>query len=270
MKITLVIASLGAGLLTLPSAASACPAAIPSPATATDVECFTLAKPVNTRCATALSPTVCSFLNNKALTENLVTPDGYNYLVATGFCAMVGNFGVGDQIYDFCPQGCFAAETRVLTGLSLDGRASYARAQSVLPSTTLMGVSDGASLDAVVMAPQTVKRTVAGPEDAELYVFALGNGATLRVTQHHPMVLASGKVIEAREVDARMTFVGFDGQPVAIASIAREKPTADVFNFETAGDSPLNHLIVAEGILVGDLKLQNQLADEDGSIGLRR
>ena len=67
-----------------------------------------------------------------------------------------------------------------------------------------------------------------------------------------------------------MSFVRLDGQPVKVTAIAREKPTADVFNFETAGATHMSHIIVAEGVLVGDLKIQDELADEEGSIALRR
>jgi hypothetical protein len=90
------------------------------------------------------------------------------------------------------------------------------------------------------------------------------------VTQHHPMILASGQIIEASQVDRAMAFVGLDGNPVAIKSITREQAIGDVFNFQTAGDTQLSHVIVAEGILVGDLKLQNELEAEQSSIQLRR
>lgn len=266
MRHLLVIAILVA---VWPDSSDACPAAIPQPANATDVECFTLGKPPNIRCATAVSPTVCSFLNDKALNEMLVTQDGYDYLVGIGFCAMVNNYGEGDKIYDFCPMGCFAADAQILS-LTADNKASYARAASVKTQSKLMSMADDASLSDVILGPQAVKRTVQGPEDAPLFVFALDNGSTLRVTEHHPMVLDSGKIIEASQVDSRMSFVGLDGRSVTISSIAREKATEDVFNFETAGASQLNHIIVAEGVLVGDLKLQNELANEQGSIEIRR
>jgi hypothetical protein len=250
--------------------ARACPDVVPVPATQPDIQCYTIDKPTSQRCATAINPTVCNFLNTTALNESLVTQDGFDYLGTIGFCAMVNNFGDGDKIYDFCPAGCFAADTNVLTGLTLNGKASYAAAASVRPQSTLMSMTDDATLGDVVLGAQTVKRTVFGPEDQPLFVFTLANGSTLRVTEHHPMVLDSGKIVEAAQVASGMSFVGLDGQSVSVSTVTREKATADVFNFETAGEAQLNHIIVAEGVLVGDLKLQNALANEEGSIGLRR
>lgn len=250
--------------------AHACPDPIPRPSTETDIQCYTIDKPVNVRCATAINPTVCSFLNNTALNEGLVTQGGFNYLGQIGFCAIVNNLGDGDKIYDFCPVGCFAADTQMLTGMTLEGRLSYALAAALKPQGTLISMTDGASLDDVVLGPQHIKRTVYGPETQPLYVFALSNGQTLKVTQHHPMVLDSGKIVEAQLIAPGMSFVGLDGEPVAVAAVGRERATSDVFNFETTSSSALGHIIVAEGVLVGDLKLQNELADEGEAIGLRR
>jgi hypothetical protein len=253
-----------------PDLASAqCPAVVPVPANETDIACYTTNKPINQRCATAIEPSVCAFLNNTALGQGLVTQGGFGFLGSIGFCAIVMDPGTGFQIVDFCPVGCFAADTQILSSFTLDGLTDYMSASSVKPDSPLMSMAEP-SLSEVVLGPQSIKRIVVGPEDAELFVFGLANGSTLRVTSHHPMVLDSGKIVEASHVDSRMSFVGLDGQSVAITSITREKPIGDVFNFETGGDTQLSHIIVAEGVLVGDLKIQNELADEEGSIALRR
>src|SRR6188474_1020710 len=115
-----------------PHAASAqCPAAIPAPADATAVQCFTLNKPVNVRCATAVSSADCLTFNNQALGAGLLTPDGYNYLQSIRFCAITFALpGQSPKIFDFCPEGCFAADTAVLSSFRSDGRANYTRAES--------------------------------------------------------------------------------------------------------------------------------------------
>ena len=252
------------------SAYAQCPAAIPSPANATAVQCFTLNKPVNVRCATAVEPAECAILNQNALNRGLLTADGYNYLTSIRFCAIAFDIGTGWKIYDFCPEGCFGSDTELLSNFTPDGRASYLTAESVKPGTSLMSMADTASLGEVSLGAQSVKRIVMGPEDAGLYAFGLANGRTLRVTMHHPMVLDNGVIIEASKVEMGMSFVGLDGRTVAIKSITRERPNGDVYNFDTGSDTQLGHIIVAEGVLVGDLKIQQELSDEEGSIALRR
>jgi len=268
MRQLLLVTAVLIGLL--PHSASAqCPAVVPVPANETDIACYTN-KPVGQRCATAIDQTVCDFLNNTALAQGLITQGGLSFLQNVSFCAIVQDMGGGYRIFDFCPKGCFAADTQIASSVTAEGRASYVQAASLAPRSTLLSMTDDASLSNLLLAPQSIKRIVLGAEDAELFVFALANGRTLRVTQHHPMVLDNGKIVEASQINPRMSFVGLDGQSVAVTSITREKPTADVFNFETGGDTQLSHIIVAEGVLVGDLKIQNELADEEGSIGLRR
>lgn len=269
MRQLLLATTILIGLWPHAARAQSCPAVVPVPATETDIACYTN-KPVGQRCATAIDQTVCDFLNNTALSNALITQGGYSFLQSVSFCAIVQDLGQGFKILDFCPKGCFAADTQIASSVAADGVAGYVSAKSVAPKSTVLGMTDDASFNNPVLAPQSVKRIVLGPEDAELFVFALSNGHTLRVTQHHPMVLDSGEIIQASQVGPKMAFVGLDGQSVAVTSITREKPTADVFNFETAGDTQLSHVIVAEGVLVGDLKIQNELSDEEGAIALRR
>jgi hypothetical protein len=209
-------------------------------------------------------------LQDEALFHDLLTMDGYSFLKNNNFCPIVLSMNGNRRIYDFCPMGCFAADTQILGSVTGDTEASYAPASMFNLQSTLMSMTDEASLNAVTLTTRPVERFVHGPEEPPLFVFKLTNGSTLRVTQHHPMVLHNGQIIEAAKVDEHMTFVGVDGKRVAITSITREKAIGDVFNFQTAGDTQLSHIIVAEGVLVGDLKLQNDLAYEQQSINLRR
>jgi hypothetical protein len=269
MRQLLLATAILIGLWPHSARAQSCPAVVPVPANETDIACYTN-KPVNQRCATAIDPTVCAFLNNTALSQGLVTQGGFDFLGGVHFCAIVQDMGQGYRIFDFCPEGCFAADTLILSSVTSVRGASYMPAASVMPESPLLSLADDASIENVFLAPQSAKRIVKGPEDAELFVFTLANGRTLRVTMHHPMVLDSGQIIEARQVEPKMSFVGLDGRSVAITTITREKPTADVFNFETSGDTQMSHIIVAEGVLVGDLKIQNELSDEQGAIDIRR
>jgi hypothetical protein len=267
----LLLASAALIGLWAPSAHAQCPAAIPNPANQNAVFCFTENKPVGIRCATAIDPTSCDNLNAMAWSSGFLTPDGLSYLQQIGFCAIPAPFPLPPGILDFCPRGCFAADTQILTGgKSATGTNDYVAASSVAPNSSVMTMADDASVGDVSLARHAVKRIVLGPEDLDLFVFALSNGRALRVTQHHPMVLDDGSIIEARKVSPGMSFVGVDGEVVAVNAITRETPTADVFNFVTGSDTLLGHIIVAEGVLVGDLKIQNDLESEQAAIELRR
>jgi hypothetical protein len=243
-----------------------CTAALPAPADAFDVQCKTINIDPGARCQTPFPPDYCVAEVHRARALNLLTSDGELYLLNIGFCPLI----IGAAIYSFCPAGCFATDTAILTSISHDGEPGYTPASKITSQDAVMSMADEASLARVTLATHPIKRVVYGPEKPELYVFGLASGATLRVTQYHPMVLDDGTILEAHRVDRSMSFVGTHGESVAITSITRERAIGDVFNFETAGDTQLSHVIVAEGVLVGDLKLQNELAAEEHSINLRR
>ena len=247
-----------------------CTNALPTPADSFDCQCKTVNIDPTKRCSGALPLDSCYAMISSAFSFGLITSDAVTFLQNSGFCPVVIDLGAGPAIFDFCPAGCFAAATQILTSVPGDGEAGYTAASRITSQATLMSMADEASLSEVTVTASSIKRIVHGPEQPPLYVFLLANGATLRVTQHHPMVLDNGRIIEANQVDPQMSFIGVDGESVAIKSITREVATDEVFNFQTAGDTQLSHIIVAEGILVGDLRLQNELEAEQGAIELRR
>jgi hypothetical protein len=210
---------------------------------------------------------VCAALTTNSVRFGLVTTDGGDYLRAHGYCPIIRPDA--GAILGFCPAGCFAGETQILTALADNGTAGYTKVSHVLPDATVLAASDASGVDAMALVSRTVGRIVSGPETPPLVVLKLSNGATLRVTAHHPMVLSTGVVIEAAAVARGSSFIGVDGRTVAVVAVSNELATGDVFNFETTGTGQLSHVVVAEGVLVGDLKLQNELAAEQHSIELR-
>lgn len=252
-----------------------CSNAIPVPADVFECQCHTIGR-VN-RCGEGVEPAACTSLINKALALGKITgPVGGSpetsaaaWLELNGFCPIVYEVepGAGEKLWDFCPRGCFEAGTKILTSAA---EQAYTPASAVDMSLRLAALADGASVDAPHLDARAIYNIVYGPEATPLYVFELSNGATLRVTQHHPMVLDDGTIIEAAQVSPGASFVGIDGRSVVVNDIRREKSDKDVYNFKTMSDSQAGHIIVAEGVLVGDLKLQNDLAREQSGIAARR
>lgn len=278
MAITVLAIPMFLGFETGSAHAQSCPITIPVPADATACACFaTLSHAM--RCASGISATQCSNFQQTAFKDGLVTSDGLTWLQANAYCPIVVDIGSGPEIFSICPQGCFASDTQLLTSGTGNSKSGFTTASalgtkmlsaSAAPSATLMSMADDASIHGIGLTTRSVDRFVTGPETVPLFVFTLANGSTLRVTQHHPMVLHSGKIIEAAQVKPNEAFVDVNGRRVGINSITRAMTSDDVFNFQTVGDTDLSHVIVAEGVLVGDLKLQNELEFEQTSIQLRR
>lgn len=246
------------------SCGRACPTAIPQIVDAFDAQCFV---GQSGRCPSEVSQVACAALINNAARAGLLTPDAISYLGSSGYCPILRPTGTG--LLGFCPMGCFASDTQILTALNA-GAPSYVPVSQVLPDGTVLSTSDDATMDDVALVSRSVGRVVSGPETLPLIVLALSNGATLRVTTHHPMVLDTGVIVEAQAIVPGARFMGVNGRRVNVVAVGKEATTQNVYNFETTGATQLSHVVVAEGVLIGDLKLQNELAVEENVIELRR
>ncbi|ACY18733.1 hypothetical protein [Haliangium ochraceum] len=241
-----------------------CPIVLSQPAPAWQVECKAIIN--GPRCGAGVSSAQCTTYNNDAYALGYLTQEAYDWLQSNGQCAFAIQ-GIG--IITICPVGCFEENTSLLT-LDDDGSQTWTAAKDVTMEHQLLSLGADAPLSEPGLESHAIARRVYGDEALDLYVFTLSNGHKLRVTQQHAMVLADGKVIEAQAVVAGDLFLGMDGSAVMVEEITREATDADVYNFSVAADTLQEHVIVAEGVLVGDLTWQNTLANEKDSIELRR
>ncbi len=124
-------------------------------------------------------------------------------------------------------------------------------------------------LDPVTHSEIAVTRVIAGPEKEALYRFDLEN-SEVTVTNGHPMVTLEG-LKPAREVKLTDKLLLSDGKYHSLSKreiIAPEK-NQQVWNIEIGNSSDKNqHMIEADGIVTGDLFLQNQLKTKKKAITL--
>ncbi len=151
-----------------------------------------------------------------------------------------------------------------------DGKVDWKPVSSVEKDDRLMSLSEDASLSRPELEPKSVVSHTRGKEKPLLFAFVLDNGHTLKVTQHHGMVLDDGRVVAASEVRSGARFVGIDGKPVTVVAIERERTRGLVYNFEVDATKNQGHVLAAEGVLVGDLAWQNRLKSELGAIQIRK
>lgn len=211
----------------------------------------------------------CEAIRSDALRNGCIDQATYNRLKAeTRFPACVGSTNVGD-----CPCGCFAPDTliSVLNGKSGAEEDVMAKVLYDLSSAYQLNSLDSSS---TLNAPQFVGRGIAnataGDESQPLVRIETNDGRVLRITEKHPVVKSSGEMVTARELTAGDQLVDESGHTVSIAKLSREAFQGQVYNFETNGKSLAAHIIVAEGVLVGDLAWQNSLEEELGGIAIRQ
>ena len=141
--------------------------------------------------------------------------------------------------------GCFVAGTRILVG-----RDRWVPVEKLGVDSDVL-TSDGRKVRSL--------RAVAGPEKEKVFAIKVEGGRSVTVTSLHPMMTARGLRI-ARDLTADDKILDQKGEPVAIESIERKAYTGQVYNFALPGVAQGDHLIVAEGLVTGDLFLQEKLS----------
>ncbi|MDA9951194.1 Hint domain-containing protein [Oligoflexaceae bacterium] len=170
----------------------------------------------------------------------------------------------GTKIGGVCQCGCFAAGTKLLTGSGWQSVAAFKKGSLVT------SFDHQSKLSRPEYSERVVKSAINGPEKAALYTFVTESGQRISVTQHHGMVLANGRMKAAKDIEVGERFVTVDGEGVKVVQIKRVKTSDPVYNIEVTADFKGDHIIAADGLLVGDLVWQNSMKKELGSIQLRR
>ncbi|MCG7547555.1 Hint domain-containing protein [Pseudoalteromonas sp. Of7M-16] len=219
------------------------------------------------RCAKkAVNATECVQRIDWAVREGYITARAGEWGKANGFYPVVDFYD--RTVGAVCKCGCFEAST--LIRVTKGGKVVDVEAKDVDNSYGLVALSKDASLSALSTETFEMKARTQGSEESKLYVFTLEDGSELKVTQHHGMLLGDGTMVAAKDVEAGQTMLRADGVELSVASITREATDQDVYNFETSGAEAVNHIIIANDILVGDLTWQNQLQAELGQVIVRQ
>ncbi len=213
-----------------------------------------------------ITPAQCQLRLDHALNNGMITRRAYDWAIANGYYPVIDFFD--NTIAAICKCGCFDPDTRI--SARLNGVVLEVAAGDITQQHQLLALESDATRQALHQDYRDINVITKGPEQTPLYRFVLSNGKQLAVTQHHGMVLNDGRVIAAKDVTTTDQFIAANGDVVAIDAIDRVSIDTDVVNFETHGDSDLNHIIVAEGVLVGDLVWQNQRAADLGRVTIRQ
>jgi hypothetical protein len=144
--------------------------------------------------------------------------------------------------------GCFAPNTRIRLG---DGTSEK----------RISELADGDLVwNPIRQKAMAIQRLMIGPEKIPLWTVTSESGV-VRVTAKHPFLTPTG-IRSADELKAGDRLLGIKGEE-KILSVMEDShaPTDWVWNFEIVTDSkdPADHAILADGVVTGDLYLQERL-----------
>lgn len=219
------------------------------------------------RCAAEAMPAnECKEEQDYARDQGHVTAEEYNTLVAKGLYSMHTRRG---KLKGVCPCGCFEASTNILIQ-DESGEAVYKEVQNLKKTDLLVSMDAESTLSDMSFQGRDSYYVTRGPEKPALHVFYLENGKKLALTQNHAILLPTGVVVTAKDLKEGDSLLSKDGETVKIEKKTREFTSKDVYNFAIKGESELNHFVVAEGIVVGDILWQNSYADLLFNVALRK
>jgi hypothetical protein len=149
------------------------------------------------------------------------------------------------QMHRSRTNGCFVAGTRIILK---DGGTRL-----------VQQVFSGTKIHTAQGALVTVKDSVAGPEKHPVVRIETDAGHQISVTRSHPMLTPAGLRL-AGELELGDKLVAADRSEVAITKLTPIEYNGLVYNFVLPGTGQQAHLVNAEGLLTGDLYLQQKLS----------
>lgn len=175
------------------------------------------------------------------------------------------------QFIGFCTCGCLEKTTKVYTFDSATGVGVDKVVDAISTADLVYAMTEEATVDEPAFSARELFATTAGDEAKALVWVKLTDGSTLGLTEEHAVLLSTGEMVRAVElVVGTHELVSQFGEFVGIESITREPTQDQVYNVLTdAGLSHKGHMVVANGIIVGDIMWQNTLASDLGKVVAR-
>lgn len=164
-----------------------------------------------------------------------------------------------------CDCGCFIGSVKILTASGWQTIADLAsKTASLKPRLAIPREPFASSFEA--SAQLNANAFTVGPEEALLIELATDNGAALTLTGTHPVVIVRDgrqEMVKASEVVKGSVLLTTEGSEVVVITARSFKPgnAPLVYNVDTMGHGGEAHVIVANGLRMGDLAWQRQLSE---------
>lgn len=236
-----------------------------------------LTDPNNNRCGSNQLPvSECAQYQDLAYSNGAgcITATEYNYAKANLIAPMCSPFDA-TQFIGFCRCGCFQEGTRIYSYNPATGGADWIKIESMLDKgfdQELFTVAQHATLSDMMLDSAGIRAMTVGPEEKPLIVIETVTGKVVGLTETHGVLLANGTMTTAGKLTADDVLVNADGEAEAIASLTLRSTNSDVYNVLTDAsfDDKNGHLVVAEGLILGDLYWQNILESEMKQFEIRQ
>lgn len=217
----------------------------------------------DTRCGkVAIKEKACKRLQQEAAADCSFTKAEIKYMQDQNIAPQCDS-EIG--IISICPCGCFEVGTLITTGSN-----EVVPVEELTRQDSVIALSPDAAMNRLAFESQGISYVTSGEEDNDLYVLSVSSPAsdqqaTIGLTMHHGVLLATGEMTTAKDIKIGDRLVFANGEFGKVDRIDRKATSGKVYNFLTSASSDrtdvFSHMVIANGLIVGDLSWQNTHED---------
>lgn len=181
-----------------------------------------------------------------------------------------------EYVVTFCKCGCFDKSVNILTESKTSGETEWTPIPKLVKNEEQFGLF---SLESEIGENRTPETTVHSKIEVlhgkqkykEMVEIHTLDGRSIKLTSDHPLLTSENKIILAKDVNEKTLLVSYEGDIDPVTKVVRTVETLDVYNVGTKAPiaSTYEHLIFANGLIVGDMVLQQIHSSEHANIEAR-
>lgn len=161
-----------------------------------------------------------------------------------------------------CPEECYTPTQKLLFNSNYKSIADAYAADT----STITTLSDSATMLSVGTGEQPVEEFTTKGFDGDVFTLTTDYGHKVEVTGNHPMVRFDGSIAQAGELKIGDSLLTSAGDIASLASITTRHYVGPVWNVNPASNKKKENILVADGLLTGSLKFQNQWKEDAASL----
>lgn len=174
--------------------------------------------------------------------------------------------------YIVCNIGCYTPEQRILSsGVYIPIEKAFETEESFVNSLT-----ENSDLNGIEIQDSEIESFIVGDTKETVFLFTTDQGKKIRVTSNHPLVLSDGLVKAAADIKEEDSLLGVvedsafrNVQAEKILSIETQWFEGNVYNLQPVSEKEIENIIIAEGLLNGSNRFQNEWSEREFRIRMR-
>ena len=162
----------------------------------------------------------------------------------------------GFFVNGFCTSSCYTPEQQITFS---DGPEAIIDATNEL-RTGLRTLTPDSTLENLQFHTDDVDSFTREIHDSNHPIFDIRteSGGELKVTDKHPVLVGSGRIVEARTLKVGDQLIRADGTRDRIASVDQTTHFGKVYNLKPVAKNHVANILIAQGFLVGSSRFQNE------------